>query len=338
MWIRELYIENFRGIREATVEFSERQTLLVGANGAGKSTIVEAVALLFGRDRLVRSLTEHDFFGSNPKAADRIRLVATVTGFEPNNASAHSQWFSAQRGVEKWRDQASGKLMPEQQSAADALCVQIAFCARFDHSDLEADTVRYFHDDDSLRDPFDEDFVQTIPRHLIAEFGFFLVPAHRTWDKLVSFNSELFRRILESTGTLEAMEVLAERDRLRQDQHRVDLGGALKEIREGINAELKQLLPGDPGLELRLTGTDTESLLQALVPHYRYANSISLPAGRHGSGLLSLQTALLVLQIAERRRKANQNVFIAVEEPELHMPPGVQAHILHRLQIGRAHV
>src|SRR5438093_4356240 len=208
MWIRELYIENFRGIREATVEFSERQTLLVGANGAGKSTIVEAVALLFGRDRLVRSLTEHDFFGSNPKAADRIRLVATVTGFEPNNASAHSQWFSAQRGVEKWRDQASGKLMPEQQSAPDALCVQIAFCARFDHSDLEADTVRYFHDDDSLRDPFDEDFVQTIPRHLIAEFGFFLVPAYRTWDKLVSFNSELFRRILESTGTLEAMEVL----------------------------------------------------------------------------------------------------------------------------------
>jgi putative ATP-dependent endonuclease of OLD family len=332
MWIRQLYIENFRGIREATVEFGERQTVLVGANGAGKSTIVEAIALLFGRDRLVRSLTEHDFFGSNPKAEDRIRLVATVTGFKPNNASAHSQWFSAHRGVEKWRDQSSGKLMPEQQSATDEICVQVAFCARFDRSDLEVETVRYFHDDDAIRDPFDEDVVQTLPRQLIAQFGFFLVPAHRTWDKLVSFNSELFRRILDSTGTLEAVEVLAERDRLRQDQHRVDLQGALKEIREGIDVQLKQLLPGDPGLELRLTGTDAESLLQALVSHYRYANSISLPAGRHGSGLLSLQTALLVLQIAERRRRANQNVFIAVEEPELHMPPGVQAHILHRLR------
>jgi hypothetical protein len=48
--------------------------------------------------------------------------------------------------------------------------------------------------------------------------------------------------------------------------------------------------------------------------------------------LLSLQTALLVLQIADRRRKANQNVIIAVEEPELHMPPGVQAQVLHRLR------
>jgi hypothetical protein len=38
--------------------------------------------------------------------------------------------------------------------------------------------------------------------------------------------------------------------------------------------------------------------------------SVSLPAGRHGSGLLSLQTALLILHVAERRRKANQNVIL----------------------------
>jgi putative ATP-dependent endonuclease of OLD family len=211
-------------------------------------------------------------------------------------------------------------------------CVQLGFCARFDRSELCVETVQYFHDDDAIYDPFDEEVVQTVPARLLPELGFFLVPAHRTWDRLVSFNSELFRRILESSGSLEAAEVLAERDRLRQDEHRVDLQGVLKELREGIDAQLKQLVPGSPGLELRLTATDTESLLQALVPHYRYRNSVSLPAGRHGSGLLSLQTALLVLQIAERRRKANQNVIIAVEEPELHMPPGVQAQVLHRLR------
>jgi len=174
--------------------------------------------------------------------------------------------------------------------------------------------------------------VQTIPKQLLTELGFFLIPAHRTWDRLVSFNSELFRRILESTGALEAVEVLAERDRLRGDDHRIDLNGALKGMREGIDAQLKQLLPGDPALELRLTGTDTESLLQSLVPHYRYAGSVSVPAGRHGSGLLSLQTALLVLQVAERRQKNDQNVLIAVEEPELHMPPGVQVHVLQQLR------
>ena len=332
MWIRRLQIENFRGIQKATVEFSERQTVLVGANGAGKSTIIEALALLFGRDRLVRNLTEHDFFGSNPKAADRIRLIASISGFVPNDSSAHSQWFSERRGIPKWLESTSGKLIPEQKSQMDELCVQIGFCARFDRCELEVETVRYFHDDDAVLDPFDEDVVQTIPKQLLTELGFFLIPAHRTWDRLVSFNSELFRRILESTGAMEAVEVLAERDRLRGDDHRVDLNGALKAMREGIDAQLKQLLPGDPALELRLTGTDTESLLQSLVPHYRYAGSVSVPAGRHGSGLLSLQTALLVLQVAERRQKNGQNVLIAVEEPELHMPPGVQVHVLQRLR------
>lgn len=332
MWIRQLQIENFRGIQKATVEFSERQTVLVGANGAGKSTIIEALALLFGRDRLVRNLTEHDFFGSNPKAADRLRLIASITGFVPNDSSAHPQWFSDGRGVPKWFEPSIGKLLPEQRTQEDELSVQIGFCARFDRCELEVETVRYFHDDDAVQDPFDEDVVQIIPRQLLAELGFFLIPAHRTWDRLVSFNSELFRRILQSTGALEAVEILDERDRLRGDDHRIDLNGALKAMREGINSQLKQLLPGDPALELRLTGTDTESLLQSLVPHYRYASSVSVPAGRHGSGILSLQTALLVLQVAERRKKNGQNVLIAVEEPELHMPPGVQAHILQRLK------
>lgn len=332
MWIRQLQIDNFRGIKHALVEFSERQTVLVGSNGAGKSTILESLALIFGRDRLVRTLTEHDFYGSNPAAADRIRLIATITGFSSNLASEHSQWFSERRGIPKWRQQSTGKLLAEPQSMDDELTVQVGLCARFDRGDLNVETIRYFHDDDAIVDPFDEEVVQIIPPRLLAEIGFFLVPAHRTWDKLVSFNSELFRRILDSSGSLEATEILAERDRLRLDEHRVDLQGSLKGLREGINTELKHLLSGDPSLELRLTGTDSESLLYALIPHYRYGASVSLPAGRHGSGLLSLQTALLVLQIAERRRKAKQNVIIAVEEPELHMPPGVHAQVLHRLR------
>ena len=331
MWVRQLRIENFRGIKSALIDFGERQTILIGPNGAGKSTVLEAFALLFGRDRLVRTLTEHDFYGSEPQAGDRIRLIATITGFSSNAASDHSQWFSERRGVPKWLTP-SGALLPEPQTKDDALTIQLGFCARFDRSELYVETIRYFHDDDAVVDPFDEDVVQTLPHRLVTEIGFFLIPAYRTWDRLVSFNSEFFKRILESSGALEAAEVINERDRLRRDEHRVDLQGVLKDLRDGINAQLKQLVPGSPELELRLTGTDAESLLQALVPHYRYAGSVSLPAGRHGSGLLSLQTALLVLHIADRRRKGNQNVIIAVEEPELHMPPGVQTQILHQLR------
>ena len=80
MEIAGLEIENFRGVQNGRIRFSPH-TVLVGANNCGKTTVIEALALLFGRDRMVRKLTEHDFHGSNPQPADRIRLTATDIGF-----------------------------------------------------------------------------------------------------------------------------------------------------------------------------------------------------------------------------------------------------------------
>lgn len=106
--------------------------------------------------------------------------------------------------------------------------------------------------------------------------------------------------------------------------------GAFSELVARINAELGQWFPRNPSLQLRLTATDSESLLQALVPHYQYDGSVSLPVGRHGSGLLSLQTMLLLLEVARVRRAERRNFILAVEEPELHLPPGLQQRVLHR--------
>lgn len=67
-----------------------------------KTTVIEALALLFGRD-LVRELTEHDFFGSASHHGSRITIVATLTGFEAGDPTAHREWFGVERGVAKWR-------------------------------------------------------------------------------------------------------------------------------------------------------------------------------------------------------------------------------------------
>ena len=72
MHLAKLSIRDFRGIRHADLALNQHN-VFIGANNSGKTTIVEALALLFGRDRMVRSLTEHDFFGGNPGAAQRIR-------------------------------------------------------------------------------------------------------------------------------------------------------------------------------------------------------------------------------------------------------------------------
>ena len=46
MEIKQLSIKGFRGIQEMEIEFANRVNLFVGANGAGKSSITDAVAIL----------------------------------------------------------------------------------------------------------------------------------------------------------------------------------------------------------------------------------------------------------------------------------------------------
>ena len=168
MKIVRLDIEGFRGIQNGKVLLGDF-TILIGANSSGKTTVVEALALLLGRDRLVRTLTEHDFFGSNPQAASRIKIVATISGFAPNDPAQHHEWFRQGRGVEKWFDPASGDLHPAATAQATQLACQIAFCARFDRTTLETETARYFYDHAHDDDPFsDESPAVPLPINLVS--------------------------------------------------------------------------------------------------------------------------------------------------------------------------
>ena len=63
MKILQLEIENFRGIKKAELNFSSN-IVLVGDNNSGKSTIVEAIDLVLGPERMYKKpvVNEHDFY------------------------------------------------------------------------------------------------------------------------------------------------------------------------------------------------------------------------------------------------------------------------------------
>lgn len=54
MFLSSIHIENFKGIQDADFTFSKSVNLVVGNNGTGKTSILEAVAVAlggFGRHR-----------------------------------------------------------------------------------------------------------------------------------------------------------------------------------------------------------------------------------------------------------------------------------------------
>jgi putative ATP-dependent endonuclease of the OLD family len=128
MRIAELEIDNFRGIKKGHISFGEH-SVFIGSNNTGKTTIIEALALLFGRERLVKTLTEYDFYGGNPQAEDRLKLLATVIDFDPNEPDVHIDWFRPGRAVPKWYDPKTKLVHPEKTEDDFRLCAQIGFIA-----------------------------------------------------------------------------------------------------------------------------------------------------------------------------------------------------------------
>lgn len=334
MHVVRLNISGFRGVRTADIKLGSH-SVLVGPNNSGKTTIIEALALLFGRDRLVRRLTEHDFHGSTPDEQTRILFIATVTGFTSNDPNHHPSWFSPDRGVEKWIDPNAKTLLPRPDAKHTDLAVQIGFAARFDIDELETEIVRFFVDDEAtLGDPFAEDaHLRVLNAKVLQELGFFLVPASRTWDRWISFSSELFRRVVATRGDLPAQAVRAERERLWNPPEgtRLEVQPGLSEIVGAANDELRALMASAPRLQLRLTSTDSDSVLEGVVPHFTHGSGPTLPSQRQGTGLVSLQSLLLLMQFGKARAEAGQSFVLAVEEPEIHIQPSQQKRLVNRL-------
>ena len=320
-------IRGFRGVQQADMRFGQHD-VLVGPNGAGKSTIIDALSLVFARTRLVRDLTEHDFYGSCPEATSRIRIVATLAGFDGDDPERNDTWFREGRAVPKWWNSASGQIEPEAGHHAQTLCAQVAFAARFDLEDLVVESIRYFHDDDEVEDPFLDDAIQPFPARLFDDIGYYVLPARRTWEAAASFASELFRKAVATVGGIPAQTILQERDRLRVPAAPLEETAGLSPLVEHINRQLSELLPDAPRFQLRLTATDSESLLRALVPHYAGSDGVPLPVGRHGMGLLSLQSFILLLELGRERMRTGKPFLFAMEEPELHIPPGMQRRLI----------
>ncbi|MEW8554012.1 MAG: AAA family ATPase [Candidatus Thiodiazotropha sp.] len=333
MRISQIDIKNFRCVKEGKI-FFDNHTVLVGANSSGKTSVIEALAVLFGRDRLVRNLTEHDFYGAMPAPEDRFYIKAVLTDFEPNTPDAHDNWFRMGRGIPKWINPDDQSINAEKQQDNWKLCIEIGVAGRFDHEDLEVELRRYFVDSENLGDPFDDEYTERFPSSMLKDSGFFLVPASRTWDKMLSFSSELFRRVVSTVGAVPAQAIMAERDQLRDPAAKLEEQPEVRTVFDEVNNELALLFSDAPKSLLRLTATNSEAILNTLVPHFSKKDEQlpPIPANRQGSGIVSMQNLLLLLQLGKLREQNGQSFFVAIEEPELHIPPSQQRRLTNRLK------
>lgn len=331
MYLAQLTIKNFRGIKYGKFNLLEH-TVLLGANNSGKSSVMDAIGYLLGRDRMIRSLGDYDFFGGTPTPQDRIYVSGVITGFPTNDPSHYPEWFNTlSGGIPLWYDVDKQEINLEpDEKGTFLLATQIAFCARFDEEDLDYESIRYFVDADT--DPFEDSVVRVNSNHL-KELGFFLIPSKRNWERTISFGSELFKKVIKFQDAIPAKTVLKTREGLRSISERIENEEPFKLIVDRINRELKGFINlGNDGLNFIPTTGDIDGVLQSLTPHLHGIGNINIPLGNHGSGVISLQTLLLLMEFGRYRHQKGFNFILGAEEPELHLQPGLHRRLVSRIR------
>lgn len=345
MKIHSVTIENFRGIRTATLVLPDH-AVLIGDNNAGKSSMLEAIDLVLGPDRLNRRppVDEHDFhqgkyLAETPDAGDegsseddaaapieapKIKIEVAIT-----NLSLEQQ---ARFGSQvEWLKTSTGEFYEEPDPAGvDATdifaALRVTFIGEYDAEEDDFIGNTYF-----ARTLTEEETPTSFSKKDKQHCGFLFLRSLRTGSRALSLEhgslldiilrlKELRPQMWEGTlNTLAGFDVASDPE--------FGISGVL----ESINRSLKKYVPREWGVSphLKVSSLTREHLRKVVTAFIATGSGDhAAPFYRQGTGTINMLVLALLSQIAEDK----QNVIFAMEEVETAIPPYAQKRIVHELR------
>lgn len=360
MRVARLTIQNFRGIRYASL-LLPTHGVLIGDNNTGKSSVLEAIDLVLGPDRLSRRppVDEHDFYHGKylpgeetelqlpadaqlaPGAATievyddvdvadtedekkpKIEIEALVTDLNDEQKARFGDY------IEWWDTDKDGLYTTPKPEGIDAATIvaalRVCFVGQYDTDEDDFVGETYFAR--SLMEGAPEPF-----RKKDKQFcGFLYLRSIRTGSRALS---------LEHGSLLDIILRLKElRPRIWEDtlghlkkydvaaDPKLGISGVLKSVADA----LKKYAPKEWGLDphLKVSTLTREHLRHVITAFIATGESEhAAPFYRQGTGTINMLVLALLSQIAEGK----QNVMFAMEEPETAIPPYAQKRIVHEVR------
>ncbi len=328
MYIAALRIEGFRSFKDTLIEFNPGVNALIGENNSGKTTVLHAMALLFGRQGRSRP-TVNDFHRcvDHGDAPPNIRITATI------RSSGAADTLEDQALVATW--------LTKLEEPWEASLTYVFTLSDDEHAGFKA-ALGMSPTEDRYWAVVDEFLPKYVTRVLggnpdsqiradgdaLAKFDFQFLDALRDADsEMLVGSAPLLKSMLvgaldkdkdaAAKASLREQFKTSSRELLGQLIGRIDLSGLLA-LATATGAEDG----GSPALAGMLQEGDLLSALGLVVKR----SEVTLPASHNGLGyknLLYMSLVMARIEVAASREKHGQNAtvfpMLVIEEPEAHL-------------------
>ncbi len=329
MKIARLHIQNFRGLKEATLLF-DGHVVLVGDNNVGKSTIFEAIDLALGPDRLSRhpKIDEHDFYlgdyltpPEQPRKEVKVEVVVTgLTDEQQNVFGDEIEWWNTSTKALQVAP-VEGIDQPDVFAS-----IRVVFVGYYDPDDDDFTGDTYF-----ARSYEDDESPAVFTKKNKQFCGFLYLRSLRTATRALSLEHgsllDIILRIKEIRPQMWEKTI----EQLSKVNVAADPEIGISGVLESIDKSLKKYVPREWGVSphLKVSNLTRENLRKVITAFIATGDGEhAAPFYRQGTGTLNMLVLAMLSQIAEDK----QNVIFAMEEPETAIPPYAQKRIVHEVR------
>jgi len=329
MRIARLSIKNFRGIADAELKF-DGHTVLIGDNNSGKSSVLEAIDLVLGPDRLSRTapIDEHDFYASRYLDSDSNPISIAVEVVIVDLIDEQKRHFK--NNLEFWDETSASLLSGPPIGATNSPAVKEALRVAFrgwyeaEDDDFKVETFFCFPEVDTGKQP---PFYASDKRMC----GFLFLRSLRTGSRALSLEHgsllDIILRVREIRPKMWEQVLEQLRKLAVADDPSIGLSGILS----GIQAAISEFVPLDWASDphLRVSDLTREHLRRTLTVFMATGAKVgetahAAPFQHQGTGTINMLVLALLSMIAD----AKKTVIFAMEEPETAIPPSSQKSIV----------
>ena len=331
MKITRIKIKNFRGILTGEILIPEH-AVLVGDNNIGKSSLLEAIDLVLGPERLNRRpvIDEHDFYAGgyidqdgNPVPIQIEVVVSDLSDEQARHFRDHLEW---------WNEQSQTLLDGPPPEETDLQCVgralRLGFEGKYDNDEDDFIGSTFFASpakDDGTFDGF-----RTTDKRLC---GFLYLRTLRTGSRALSLERgsllDIILRLHEDKNFKIWEDVL---DQLRDLPVAENPELGITDILSSVQVAIRKFMPADSvgNPHMRVSELTRETLRRTLTVFMATGakrddgSDYAAPFQHQGTGTINTLVLALLSLIADLK----QNVIFAMEEPEIAIPPHTQKRII----------